>query len=220
MQQEGIAVLVEHVRGDGLDRALVVHPQRLDREIILPDADQHAAFARMRRAQRAALGDLAGVPGLRRARAAHQRHRGEYARIGRTAAQDDVSAGLERSDVGFRPHQGDDVVADGELFRRNLFHRRERGDFPFAHLGDHPFGGLLGVDDRDARRQAVFAGDFQGDVARPLKRQIAARGAARADEQRNPGLRLGAHQDRQIVLDRITRVFGDASGEVSRTTVG
>jgi hypothetical protein len=171
-------------------------------------------------AQTAAFGDLAGVPGRADAGAAHQRHRRQYGGVGGAAAQHDVGAGLQGGDVGLRPHQRHDVVAGLEPHRLGIGHGRQRRDAAGPGALRHGARRLLRVQQGDARGQAFLAGDLAGDVVRPVECRVAARGAAGADQQRDAGGGLRPHQDRQVGLDGIARILGQAGRQVGRSAVG
>ena len=220
VQQEGVAVLVQHVRRHGVGRAAVARAQRLDVKALAAHADQHPALARAQRAQRPALGHLARVPGGASAGAAHQRHRRQHGGVCRAAAQHDVGTGFEGSHIGLGPHQGDDALAGPEEIGLGRQHGGQRCDQALLCGLGHLLGVLLGVQQRDAWRQSVLARDFQRDVAGPVQRLVAARGAAGSDQQRDAGLFAGAHQDRQIGLDRRARILRHTPGQVGRAAVG
>ena len=220
VQQERIAVLVEHVGRHRARRADIARVQRLDLEGVVADTDHHAAVARVDGAQAAALGDLSCVPGGADAGTAQQRQRCQHGGVGGAPAQHDVGARLQRGHVGLGSHQCNDVLAGIEQCRAVVRHRRQRRDLARARLGLQQRGLLLGVQQRDARMQAMLACNLQRDVAHPVERHVAARGAAGPDEQWQARTRLCAHQDRKVGLDGVARVLRPARRQVGGPAVG
>ena len=116
-QGEGIRHLVELVGRHAEGGAAQVVGQRLHHEGLLLQlhVEDVEAAAGLRR-PRAALGDLAGVPGEARVEAAGQRDGGEDGRVGGPAGQDEIRPLLEGPLERLYPHHGDDPAASaGDL---------------------------------------------------------------------------------------------------------
>ncbi len=220
VQQERVAVFVEHVGRDRVRQASIARIQRLHLEGVASDTNHHAAGPGIERALATALRDLAGVPRGADAHAPQQRQGSEHGRVGSAATEDDVGTSLERSHVGLRPHQRHDAVAARERGRVDRRNRGERLDSTLPCQVDHRGDTLLGVEQGDARVQALFQGDLEGDVAHPVQCIVAAGGAAGADQQGNARGGLRAHQDGEVALDGVARIFGVAGCQISRAAVG
>ena len=163
---------------------------------------------------------LGGVPGLRNARAAHQRHRGKHRRVGSAPAEHDVGAGFDRPDVRLRPHQRDDVLAGAQIAVADRAEWRQRGNLAFAIFRDEVVRLLLAVEARDLRRDAEFGCDLERDITRPVDPGVGAAGPARPDQQRNPCRVRLADQDLQVALERLAVHLRHAAREISRAAIG
>ncbi len=162
---------------DRVRQAPIVRIQRLHLEGIAPDTNHHAAGAWIERALASALRDLAGVPSRASAHAPQQRQSSQHGGIGGATTEDDVGAGLDCSHIRLRPHQRHDTVAARKCGRVDRGNRGERLDSSLRGKVDHCGCTLLGVQQGDARMQAFFQGDLQGDIAHPVQRVVASGGA-------------------------------------------
>ncbi len=125
------------------------------------------------------------MPGRARRRAAHQWNGRKHRGVRRAAAEHDVGARIDRGDVGLGAQQRDDMRAGIETRVVDHTRRRKRGDLALARLGLENGLVLFGIDDGDVWRDGELAREFENDIHRPIKCPVAARGAARSDQQWN-----------------------------------
>jgi hypothetical protein len=215
-----VRLLVERVRRDRLDGAVLGRLGRPDHEAVGVDLGQDAVRGARQRDQRAALDDLAHVQGQPPLDAAHDRQSGAEGGVEGPPRQHDFGALLERRHQRLVSHLADDMGAGVDVGRREVAAQLEVDDVAGRELALQVVAVDVGLDDRQAEAEAVLGRDLADDLAGPGEVRRGAGPAGRADHQRDRALDRRPEQQPEVALHHCPAGERDAGPEVVRPEIG
>ena len=207
--------------GDALRRAAIVRAQREDVEGIVVD-DRHHAVGGEPVGDRggAAFQDLRHVPDDCGLEPGEERQGSKDRGVAAAPGDDDLRARSDRGLNRLHPHHGDDVpgAVDGLVGERLRWW--QGAGAAGLEMRAHGLLRQLGMDRGELEVESVFPGDLAHDVEHEGEAFVRARGARRADDERDlRGDGAGQH-DLGVALDRRAREHALAGGERPRPGVG
>ncbi len=218
--QIGIAAFVKTVSGDALRGASQAGADWSDDSFIASHVANDHTLARRLADHRPALRYLAGVPREALGHAAHNRDSCKEGRVAAPSCDHEINSRADRLLQRLYPHHADNPRGAVDCSGVHLGRRVERYDAPAAEKFVEIRFGLLGAYHRNFERPAVFADDLADDFHHPVDVDIGARGADRADQDRDLSLTRRAQHDCEIALHRVARERRPAASERERTCVG
>ena len=220
IEDERVAVLVKHMRRDGMRRRAGLVGQRLDREPISVEIHHDDTGGGVRRADCAAFADLRAVPGTAGMAALNQRQGRDDRGVSRPPGDNDIGACRQSGGDLLGPRKGHDIGATVDQRLVDFGCRRQRGDAPVAQgLGDG-FGGLAAFQHRDLEALARRFGNLAGYPDKPVHRAVRAAGACRAKDKWHISASTRLDQPLPFNACRSPGIFRHAAAQIAGAAIG